>query len=108
MKQPEVCDLSRTAAGNARRLRKARDWSQAELAAAVGVSRALIAQIEGGRRNLTLSVLGRVAKALEVDPADLLGPGSGRALRVDVYVPPGVGSQHVSDTITSKVTGYLS
>lgn len=95
MKQPEVCDLSRTAAGNARRLRKDRDWSQTELAAAVGVSRALIAQIEGGRRNLTLSVLERVAKALEVEPADLIG--SGRTVRFEVYMPPGLSSEAIAE-----------
>lgn len=108
MNQSGACDLSRLAAGNARRLRKERDWSMAEMAAAVGVSRALIAGIERGDRNLTLRVLAKVAVALEVDPADLLGPGSGRALRVDVYVPPGMSSQTVTEVASRKLGLFIA
>ncbi len=55
------------------RVRSARGGrSQAELAAATGMTRAAIANIELGRHRVTLDVLDRIARALRVDPASLL------------------------------------
>jgi transcriptional regulator with XRE-family HTH domain len=56
-----------------RRLRKEKGISQRELAAAVGVKGAYIAQLEtGARKNPSLDVLKRLAKALGVPVGRLL------------------------------------
>lgn len=98
--------LSQLAAGNMRRLRKDRDWSVPDLARATGLSKAMIAAIEAGRRNFTFSGLAAAAQALEVDPADLIGPGSGRAPSMNVYVPPGVPLITVTDAAARKL-GFM-
>jgi transcriptional regulator with XRE-family HTH domain len=54
-------------------LRKSKQWSQRKLAAAAQVSQATIALIESGDRQPSLAVLRRLAKALGVPPARLLG-----------------------------------
>ena len=46
--------------------------SQTDLARDAGLSRALIANIEIGRNRVTLDVLDRLARALDVEPVDLL------------------------------------
>ena len=43
-----------------------------ELAGAVGCSKESIQQIVSGRRNAPIKKLGKIAKALEVDPAELI------------------------------------
>ena len=56
-----------------RELRRARAWSQAELARRAGVRQATVSRLEGKSvRNVNLDVLERLADALEVDPAYLL------------------------------------
>lgn len=50
--------------------------SQTELAEAAGVRRALVSDIERSVANPTLESLSRIAKALGVEPADLLGTRS--------------------------------
>ena len=57
---------------NLRRARQARGWSQADLAAELGVSKSLISRIEQGRANITLATVEGLAGALGIDPADLL------------------------------------
>jgi transcriptional regulator with XRE-family HTH domain len=57
---------------NLRRARQARGWSQADLAAQLGVSKSLISRIEQGRANITLATVEQLASALGVTPADLL------------------------------------
>jgi transcriptional regulator with XRE-family HTH domain len=54
-------------------LRESKQWSQRKLAAAAQVSQATIALIESGDRQPSLAVLRRLAKALGVPPARLLG-----------------------------------
>ncbi len=57
-----------------RRLRDAKGLTQRALAAKVGVKGAYIAQLEtGARKNPSLDVLKRLAKALDVDATALLG-----------------------------------
>jgi transcriptional regulator with XRE-family HTH domain len=48
--------------------------SQTDLAAASGVDRATINQVEGGRRSPTLATLHKLAGALGVEAADLIPP----------------------------------
>ncbi|HEY9372570.1 helix-turn-helix transcriptional regulator [Streptomyces sp.] len=65
--------LDKAVARNARALRKANGLSQADLAHAVGLSRASISNVEAGRQGLSVALLGRIADALGVPPAALLG-----------------------------------
>lgn len=51
---------------NVRQIRRDRGFSQAQLAAASGVSRRMLASIEGGATNVSLSVVDRIAAALDV------------------------------------------
>ena len=43
-----------------------------EVAGAVGCSKESVQQIVSGRRNAPIKKLGKIAKALEVDPAELI------------------------------------
>ena len=54
-------------------LRRSRTMSQTDLAEAAGVRRALVSDIERSVANPTLESLCRIAAALGVEPADLLG-----------------------------------
>lgn len=55
-----------------RRQRRALDFTQAKLAARLGISRGALANIETGRQNLLLHQLYRFAAALELNVHDLL------------------------------------
>jgi transcriptional regulator with XRE-family HTH domain len=57
---------------NIRRLRVERDLSQEEVAHRVEIDVSYLGQIERGRRNPTIAVLGRVADALGVHLTALL------------------------------------
>lgn len=61
-------------ARNVRQLRDARGLTQAQLAAAAGVPRPTLANLESGEANPTLAVLTRVASALQVSLEELVGP----------------------------------
>ena len=55
--------------------REQRGLNQGQLAAMVGISRAYLAQIEGGERTGTLEVMARVARALDRPLEDLIAAG---------------------------------
>jgi transcriptional regulator with XRE-family HTH domain len=55
-----------------RHLRRAAGLNQVELAERVGLSQGQISNIENGDRNLSLEWMRRIARALNVSPADLL------------------------------------
>jgi transcriptional regulator with XRE-family HTH domain len=57
-----------------RRARKAAGLSQEDLALEAGVDRTYISQVERGKRNVTIVVLARIAKALKTTPDRLLVP----------------------------------
>lgn len=61
-------------AANVRTARKAAGLSQEELAFEAQVDRTYISQVERRQRNITISVLARIAKALGVTPDTLLIP----------------------------------
>ena len=64
--------------------REARGWSQADLAARAGVSRAMISKIERAESSPTAALLGRLSGALELTMAALLAraeAGGGRLVR---------------------------
>jgi transcriptional regulator with XRE-family HTH domain len=57
---------------NVRAARLAAGLSQEALAHEAGVDRTYITQVEGGRRNVTVTVLARIAGALKIPPGRLL------------------------------------
>ena len=65
-------DLTEVMATNMRRLRYDRKLTQEELAARSGLSMRYVGSIERGTVSASVSVLGKVAKALGVDPCDLI------------------------------------
>ena len=56
-----------------RQLREERGWSQEEFADRAGLHRTYVSAVERGVRNPTLSVIERLAKALGVSLAEMLG-----------------------------------
>lgn len=56
-----------------KQLRATNDLNQTNLAKKVGVTQAYIAMLEKGQQNPTLDVLQRLAKALKVTVAELVG-----------------------------------
>ena len=65
-------DLRDVFATNLRRLRNAKGFSQDDLAYEAEVSRGYLSQLEKGAFYASLKVIGKLAKALEVEPAELL------------------------------------
>lgn len=66
-------DLQRAIGANLARLRRERGLSQERLAHDVlGLSLRYVADIEAGRRNLTVQAVERLAESLEVPPLELL------------------------------------
>jgi transcriptional regulator with XRE-family HTH domain len=65
-------DLREVFATNLRRLRHAKGISQDELAYEAKVSRSYLSQIEKGVYYASLKIVGKVAKTLDVEPAELL------------------------------------
>lgn len=57
---------------NLRRFRCQQGLTQAALAAKMGVDRAHVSSMEGGRQNVTLLTLWQISEALSVDPSELL------------------------------------
>lgn len=55
-----------------RKARKAAGLSQEDLALEAGLDRTYISQVERGKRNVTVIVLARIARALETTPDKLL------------------------------------
>lgn len=68
------CSLRAILAENLRLLRKARQYSQEELAGRCGLHRTYIGSVERQERNVSLSTLEVLAKALEVSVVELLTP----------------------------------
>ena len=65
-------------ADNVRSLRRTAGLSQEELAHEAGLDRTYISQVERRRRNVTIVVLAKIAKALNVSPDRLLLVSSSR------------------------------
>jgi transcriptional regulator with XRE-family HTH domain len=65
-------DLRDVFATNLRRLRHAKGLSQDDLAYEAEVSRSYLSQIEKGTFFASLKIVGRLAEALKVEPAELL------------------------------------
>ncbi len=65
-------DLREVFAANLRRLRHEKGLSQDDLAYEAEISRSYLAQIERGTYYASLKIIGRLAEALGVEPAELL------------------------------------
>ncbi len=68
-----VMDLLTRFAGNVRRLRSKKKLSQKALADKVGISVSYVSMLERGQRSPPLETIEKMAKALGVPPANLLG-----------------------------------
>jgi transcriptional regulator with XRE-family HTH domain len=65
-------DLKKAMAINLRRERHAKALTQEELADRAGLSARYLGSIERGAVSASVTVLGRLAQALRVDPCDLI------------------------------------
>lgn len=65
-------DVRQRLAGNMKRLRKERGWSQEALADEAGVDRTYVSGLERIVRNPTITVVERIASALKCRMGDLL------------------------------------
>ena len=63
-------------ARNVRRLRKKRNWTQDELAAAAGIEQTAVSLIENRRSNPTVQIIEKVASALGVAFVELFSSRS--------------------------------
>jgi transcriptional regulator with XRE-family HTH domain len=67
--------LRKNFAANLRREREARGLSQESLAHEAGLHRTYVGSVERGERNISIDNVERLAKALGVEPADLMRRG---------------------------------
>ena len=65
-------DLREVFATNLRRLRNEKGISQDDLAYEAGVSRSYLSQLEKGAFYASLKIVGKLAEALDAEPAELL------------------------------------
>lgn len=65
-------DLKEVMANNLRRIRHAKNMTQEELAEAAGLSARYVGAIERADVSASVTVLGQIADALKIKPADLL------------------------------------
>lgn len=68
-------------ATNLRRLRNAKGLSQDDLAYEAEVSRSYLSQLEKGAFYASLKIIGRLAEALDVEPAELVRFPEGKSKR---------------------------
>ena len=60
-------DVRKRVAGNIQRIRHEKGLSQEDVAHAANVHQTYLSGVEGGKRNPSIGVLDRIAKALQVD-----------------------------------------
>ena len=65
-------DIRKHFGARLRKLREARDWSQEELADRAGLHRTYISSVERGVRNPTITVLAKIANAVEIKLSELM------------------------------------
>lgn len=65
-------DLKDIVAANLRRIRSGKDLTQEELAARAGLSMRYVGAMERGKTSASITVLGKLADALEVEPSALV------------------------------------
>jgi transcriptional regulator with XRE-family HTH domain len=67
-------DMRKLVGDNCARIRRARGWTQEELAERSGLSQQYLSGLERGRRNPTIVTIYELAVALEVSHLDLVQP----------------------------------
>ena len=67
-------DMRKLVGDNCARIRKARGWTQEELAERSGLSQQYLSGLERGRRNPTVVTIFELAEALKVSHLELLAP----------------------------------
>ena len=65
-------DVRQRLAKNMRRIRRAKGWSQEELADRASVHRTYISGVERCVRNPTITIVDRIAQALEISVGELV------------------------------------
>lgn len=65
-------DLKHVLAKNLRRIRHERDLTQEDVAGLTGLSLRYVGSIERGRVSASVTVLGKLATALKIDPSALI------------------------------------
>jgi len=82
--EPATADpLSQVLCEKVKSLRKKQNWTLEMLAAASGVSRSMLSQIERGKANPTLAVACKIAGAFDISIGELVEePWSGSAIKV--------------------------
>ncbi|HHO53099.1 MAG TPA: XRE family transcriptional regulator [Deltaproteobacteria bacterium] len=78
---PGLDEVSSNLARSLRQLRELRGWTQQQLSKLSGVPRPTVANLESGSANPTLSVLTRIASALQVTLDELISPPRASARR---------------------------
>ena len=71
----DEASIIRAVAANVRQAREAAGLSQEQLALEAGVDRTYVSQVERAKRNITVVVLARLARALRTTPAALVSGG---------------------------------
>jgi transcriptional regulator with XRE-family HTH domain len=95
-----ITNLYRTIGAQLADTRQQRGIRQADLATAVGLTRASIANIENGAQRIQLHTLIAAAQALGIDPADLIT----KALEGgDILVQPLPGGQREAALLTRRL-----
>lgn len=74
-------DLKEAMATNVRRARHAKGWTQEELADRAGLSARYLGSVERAAVSASVTVLGRLAQALRVDPCELIRSPARRQAR---------------------------
>jgi transcriptional regulator with XRE-family HTH domain len=72
MNSVRMDDMRNIVARNLRRLRNAKGWTQEELAFRAKVDRSYISQLETGVYSASVTMLGKLAKALGVNAGEFL------------------------------------
>ena len=97
--------LRQILASRVREIRRSLKIPQHELAAQIGTKQAYIFLVEAAEANVTLKTLARLAKALKVDPRDLLRPeplkevDNSRSRELDTLIQSSIANLH--DTVIS-------
>ena len=67
-----MAQISKTLGQNIKRIRLKKRMSQGDICRAIGMDRSYMSAIEGGKVNVTLVVLEKLANALNVSPDELI------------------------------------
>ena len=67
-----MTQISKTLGQNIKRIRLKKRMSQGDICRAIDMDRSYMSAIEGGKVNVTIAVLEKLAKALDVSPDELI------------------------------------